>query len=169
MRALTIYQPWASLIAVGAKTYETRSWATRHRGPIAIHAGKKIPSTIMCATDIPYIIPAIGRAFGIQEKPIINIIEYLDSLPLGAVIATAELVGCHRIVRYGGRGCASTDPGWLVSDDGQIYEPTEQEILFGDWTPGRYAWELANMTLLPEPIPATGRQGLWNWEMPSRI
>ncbi len=37
------------------------------------------------------------------------------------------------------------------------------ELLFGDWTPGRYAWEFANMTMLPEPIPAKGGQRLWNW------
>lgn len=42
MKAITIIQPWATLIAIGAKRFETRSWATTHRGPIAIHAGKKI-------------------------------------------------------------------------------------------------------------------------------
>ncbi len=41
MKAITIWQPWASLLACGAKQYETRSWATSYRGPIAIHAAKK--------------------------------------------------------------------------------------------------------------------------------
>jgi hypothetical protein len=41
MKALTVLQPYAQLIAVGAKQYETRSWATKHRGPTAIHAGKR--------------------------------------------------------------------------------------------------------------------------------
>ena len=44
MKAITLWQPWASLIACGAKKYETRSWATRYRGPIAIHAAKKYPA-----------------------------------------------------------------------------------------------------------------------------
>lgn len=39
MRGLTLHQPWATLIARGAKHYETRSWSTRYRGPLAIHAG----------------------------------------------------------------------------------------------------------------------------------
>lgn len=39
MKALTIWQPWASLIASGEKQYETRSWETKYRGPLAIHAG----------------------------------------------------------------------------------------------------------------------------------
>ena len=46
MKALTIMQPWASLIACGAKTIETRSWPTKYRGPIAIHAGMKDPCKI---------------------------------------------------------------------------------------------------------------------------
>lgn len=43
MKAITLWQPWASLIAIGAKKYETRSWKTNYRGPIAIHAAKKDP------------------------------------------------------------------------------------------------------------------------------
>ena len=42
-KAITIRQPWAGLIAVGEKIYETRSWPTKYRGPIAIHAGKSSP------------------------------------------------------------------------------------------------------------------------------
>lgn len=41
MKALTLWQPWATLIAIGAKRFETRSWQTSHRGPLAIHAAKK--------------------------------------------------------------------------------------------------------------------------------
>ena len=43
MYAITIQQPWASLIALGIKTTEYRSWSTRHRGPIAIHAAASRP------------------------------------------------------------------------------------------------------------------------------
>ena len=42
-------------------------------------------------------------------------------------------------------------------------------MALGDWTPGRYAWELRNIKLLPEPIPAKGQQGLWNWEPPEEV
>lgn len=40
MKALTIHQPWASLIAYGFKRFETRGWRTNYRGLVAIHAGK---------------------------------------------------------------------------------------------------------------------------------
>jgi hypothetical protein len=36
-------------------------------------------------------------------------------------------------------------------------------IYFGDFTPGRYAWELDNVRLI-DSIPAKGQQGIWNWE-----
>jgi hypothetical protein len=42
MKAITIIQPWATLIAFGEKEFETRSWATNYRGNLAIHAGRKI-------------------------------------------------------------------------------------------------------------------------------
>ena len=35
--------------------------------------------------------------------------------------------------------------------------------MFGDWTPGRYAWELSDMKIIA-PVPVSGRQGLWEWE-----
>lgn len=42
IKALTLYQPWASFMALGLKPDETRSWATDYRGPLAIHAAAKI-------------------------------------------------------------------------------------------------------------------------------
>ena len=41
MKALSLRQPWASLIANGHKTIETRTWRTRYRGPLAIHASMR--------------------------------------------------------------------------------------------------------------------------------
>ena len=41
MKALSLHQPWAWLVATGQKHYETRSWGTPYRGPLAIHAGKE--------------------------------------------------------------------------------------------------------------------------------
>lgn len=38
MRAISLWQPWASAMAVGLKMNETRSWSTNYRGPVAIHA-----------------------------------------------------------------------------------------------------------------------------------
>lgn len=43
IKALTLFQPWASFMALGLKRNETRSWSTSYRGPLAIHAAAKIP------------------------------------------------------------------------------------------------------------------------------
>lgn len=42
MRALSLWQPWASLIADGRKKIETRHWPLYYRGPLAIHAAMKV-------------------------------------------------------------------------------------------------------------------------------
>ncbi len=162
MKAITIWQPWASLIACGAKKFETRSWATSYRGLIAIHAAAKNPETIFIEPNTIW-----------EMKKVLNI-DSFEELPFGGIIATAELVDCLHIVYHPGTnidkaklipiGAESLTNDKHHPDFGKYIVPTEQEMLFGDWTPGRYAWELANVKMLAEPVPAKGRQRLWNWE-----
>lgn len=177
MKAITIWQPWASLIALGAKQiyvkrFETRSWATSYRGPIAIHAAKKnvykiireLPSDVVMA-----IFDEMEQIYGIE-----NDVQHKLEDVQGCIIATAELVNCWHIVYHPGTnidkakhihiGAESLTNDKHHPDFGKYIVPTEQEIMFGDWTPGRYAWELANVKMLPEPIPAKGKQRLWEWE-----
>lgn len=45
-----------------------------------------------------------------------------------------------------------------------IKEQRPDEYAFGDFTPGRYAWVMENPVAFDKPIPARGKQGLWNWE-----
>ena len=42
MKTLSVRQPWAWLIVYGGKDIENRSWRTPYRGPLLIHAGKRI-------------------------------------------------------------------------------------------------------------------------------
>jgi len=156
-KAITLYQPWASLLACGAKKYETRSWATNYRGPIAIHAAAKKCDWRELPREAHYVMVQAIRPITDKLSPTIGYVPF-DLLPYGAVIATAELVGCWRITASDGkRACMLHLPNGNPCVSGN-------ELLFGDWTPGRYAWEFANMTMLPEPIPARGQQRLWNWE-----
>lgn len=162
MKAITVWQPWASLIACGAKEFETRGWATSYRGPIAIHAAaRKCDTKDIPASAIHDMVMALHPFTSKLAKTTMYL--PLEILPRGCIIATAELVGCHKIVLHGGRGLPSTAPGWLETDRG-IYEPSERELLFGDWAPGRFAWELQNVKMLDTPIPANGKQRIWNWE-----
>lgn len=75
MKALTICQPFAELVARGEKRVENRSWRTHYRGPLAIHAGR-------------------SRAWLKTYRPI-------DGLTFGAVIAMAELIGCVPVGELG--------------------------------------------------------------------
>lgn len=47
MKIITIKQPFASLIAAGLKEYEFRTWKTKYRGEILIHAGKGVDKKAM--------------------------------------------------------------------------------------------------------------------------
>lgn len=73
MKALTILQPYAHLIASGQKRVENRDWPTRYRGPLAIHAGK-------------------SRAWLMDG----HLEEFLD-MRFGAVVAIANLIDCIRL------------------------------------------------------------------------
>ena len=93
MKAITIWQTWAEFVAAGVKHNETRSWATKYRGPIAIHAAVK---------PIRQVVPLLSeKAFGLMveklEKASMANGELLTYFNYGEVIATAELVACHLI------------------------------------------------------------------------
>lgn len=158
MKAITLQQPWASLIARGIKKYETRSWPTKYRGPIAIHAGKQIDPGVLQYLFCPEI---RDQLIGCDIT-----LETFEELPRGAVIATADLVNVWRIVYRPGpeiNGVRQMLLGESLSAD-KHFVPSEKEMALGYWIPGNYAWELQNVRILPEPVPAKGKQGLWNWE-----
>jgi hypothetical protein len=80
MKALTVCQPWAELIARGIKLVENRTWPTAYRGPLAIHAGKS-RQWLMDPRDWHYAV----------ELPA------TDALTFGALIAVVELVDCVEV------------------------------------------------------------------------
>ena len=80
MKAITLWQPWATLVAAGVKQYETRSWRTDYRGPLAIHAGKRE------TTDAVWL--------RVREPQVANRIRPFD-FPLGAIIAVAEIASIN--------------------------------------------------------------------------
>ncbi len=71
MKVLTIKQPWASLIIEGYKRFEFRSWKTKYRGELLIHAGKSV-----------------------DKEAYERLKEYLTEMPLGKIIGKVELTDC---------------------------------------------------------------------------
>lgn len=72
MKAITVWQPWASAIAAGVKGYETRTWATAYRGPVIVHAART------------------RRGLKALNRPPFAFLQ--SDLPFGAAIAVANLV-----------------------------------------------------------------------------
>ena len=138
MRAISIWQPFPALFIIGAKEYETRSWYTSYRGPIALHAAKKSIKEVMRLVS-----PETQQ---LMRETIIE--TQLEDLPLGAIVATAEFVACHKIT-----------PAF-------VRQLSPYELEFGDFSFGRYAWEFQNVRALHEPIQAVGKQGFWEWIPP---
>lgn len=164
MPAITLWQPWATLVAEGVKMIETRHWPAPHAligQRIAIHAAKKFDReiTIAIVGDENYDrycesggvercriadMPAVGK--------VVVALGYvpLATLPVGSVIATAVLSKCERFTQDGVRKLCA------------VYGADQLD--YGDFTVGRYGWFFRDIQKFDKPIPARGAQGIWTWE-----
>ena len=146
---LALTQPWATLVMIGAKKLETRSWRTDYTGPLGIHAAKGFPGW---AKDL-CVLPVFRRALAAVGVRI-------EDLPLGKILGTVTLEGCVQIVTPSlGRGHPAGT--MLLEADGAKYTVFEPERTFGDYTAGRYAWKLSAPRPLSEPVPWRGSLGLF--------
>jgi activating signal cointegrator 1 len=151
MKALSLTQPWATLVVTGEKKIETRSWKPSRFGTIAIHASKGFPKRAIEICAEKYFHEALRR------------LNYsADNLMLGAIIGTVDVVGYlqseifkfeHELHR-------------------QLFEPygidfSEKEKAFGDYSENRYGWILKNPRRLVNPVPCKGSLSLW--EVPKDI
>lgn len=113
--ALSLTQPWATLVALGEKRVETRSWSTKFRGRVAIHASKGFPKTCQALCSEEPFASALGDTL----------------LPLGAVVAVATISQCHRM-----------HPSLLVPEG---WDKGQHEMAFGDYAAGRSAFLLEDV------------------------
>lgn len=164
MKAITLWQPWASLIAVGAKTIETRSWSTKYRGPLAIHAAKR-PARFENMKSL------VGDLAWDQwfSAGLVSEDGSTDEIPYGAIVATCDLVdmlpmvGWYDDVECIVVGDDSIDHCIPGPDEGRyLISAIDDQRPYGEFAPGRFAWMLKNIQLI-EPVPAKGKQGLWEW------
>lgn len=135
MKALTIAQPWAQLLVLGVKQYETRTWRTSHRGPLLIHAGRKLTrsqSKLWEEEPLRTLLPGLGFARA-------------RDLPRGAILGTVEVLDC-------------------IDVDALFEDLSEQERALGDFRPGRWAWMVGERHLFEAPLPCRGHRGLFELE-----
>lgn len=131
MKIISLWQPWASLVAEGYKRIETRSWNNSYRGPLLIHATKTEPNDVLDSWELNASL-RVGSA------------TKFVTLPRGAIIALVELLDIRPIL-VGSR--------WVA-------DLRQEERDRGNFEPGRFGWELRPVKLFADPIPWRGAQGL---------
>ena len=141
MKALCLTQPWATLMAIGAKQYETRSWRTRYHGLVALCAAKNFPRACRDLIHEDPFRQVLGATGWHEPK----------ALPRGVILAVGFLSGC--------------DPTDQISvlrrADGSLVL-SDQERAFGDYSPGRWAWLFHRVMVLARPLPVVGSLGLFD-------
>jgi ASCH domain. len=133
MKAISLLQPWATLVVLGIKTIETRNWSTKYRGPILIQASKGKAGSIFA-----------------DELSFKKYITDFNKLPFGAIIGKATITDVIRVED-------------LAMSDELINRLTMEEKAFGDYSEGRYAWILEDPVQFDKPIPARGTLNVWEY------
>jgi hypothetical protein len=167
MKALTIYQPWASLIMAGAKPYEFRGWrppASMIGQRIVIHASaKKIAREEACNLfhflfnrdfSEDYAIAAAQTCLH-DTKAVPILARFLqpahDPLPMASGIGTA-IIGAPKL-------------GTTIAEEFGVPRANDSDRdEHANW-----GWPMLDIEIWPEPIPMRGKQGLWNWPTPADL
>ena len=133
MKVLSVIQPWAQLIVAGVKTVETRSWSTKYRGALLIHASGSVsvPSKELIVNyrkKIPLELPTMAIIGSVTLRDVITARDFIDH---NTTLGFDDLVA--------------------------------QERILGDLSGERFAWLLDDPKAFKEPVPAKGALGLWTF------
>ncbi len=142
MKTLSIRQPWASLIANGHKDIENRSWHTKVRGTILIHASLKPEDTeypidlldqrsLLERVEMDHSSGEWWEATMENTRAINSVLRSVEPPNLGVIVGSVEIIDC-------------------VHESDSI------------WFQGEHGFLLRNAELLPEPIPWKGRLGFFD-------
>lgn len=148
MKAITIKQPWASLIVEGVKDIENRTWKTNFRGRILIHAGE----------DRKLDKKPLDMVFNQKQLSVLN--ELYTELQLcqkhekyGVIIGSIEIVDC--VINHESVWAEKTHSwNWLKGD----FIPKDKRNVV-------YNWVLANPIKFDKPIPCKGKLSFWEFDI----
>lgn len=146
MKALTIWQPWASLIVAGAKPVEWRGWPAPRwiiGQRIAIHAGARPARADEIADILERIDDVETSLVGEIARPLIER-NHTKNWPLSSVLGTARVGRPIPVLEW----LKEYAPGFLDSDRVDH---------------SKFAWPLTDIERFEPPVPARGAQGFWNW------
>jgi hypothetical protein len=159
MKALTVWQPWASLIIAGAKPYEFRGWrfpSSMIGERIVIHAATKkldVHETSLLETVLIHNPRRAAETCLIIEKAVPVLERALDGpgLPLAAGLGTAVL----------GEPRNGLD---IAAEFGVPRANDSNRDEHANW-----GWPMLDIEAWPEPIPMRGAQGFWRWPVPADV
>jgi hypothetical protein len=156
MDALTLTQPYATLVMLGVKEIETRGWSTTLRGRIAIHAGKGLGPVggergLVELLQDQQINLALSWRLGTSDPA-----ELVELLPRGVVLGDVELYDSVALTMQGRRGC------YYQRHLGVWARVSERETAFGNFAAGRFGFRLRYPQQLETPIRARGFQKFWS-------
>jgi activating signal cointegrator 1 len=183
LSCLTLTEPWASLMACGAKRMETRTWmpSTRVGGRLGsaprmmgIHAGVRMSGWDRDFALEPRTLAVLRRHFpegwihdrlgleseqGVEPEPCPDPARYTATRCFpssrGNLIAVGVLRACNPTFRQRFGGGLEQHP--------RAPDPASDEWYFGDYSRGRFFWEFAHVVPIPEPAPVKGVQLVWEW------
>lgn len=177
MKAISLWQPWASLIACGAKPYETRSWApsvSMIGQPIAIHAAKKIDKgaaefaqELMFGQHQPGGYPLsdeLEASWGGEgcSDEIMGVFGQAV-MPIGCVVAIARLDAAFMLgEKADGTAVPAASVVKRITSRPMPDCFTVKYDDFGDYAPGRWAWLLRDVKPVNPPVVMKGAQGFFN-------
>lgn len=174
MKAFTLYQPWASLVVVGAKSFEFRGWSPRERGkayaaligePIVIHAAARpmVAAEIRAIVDNLQFGGANAAATCLNAEKALELLLPLyhlkkpDGLPLSAGLGTAVLGeprnGIEIAIEEFGFPQDEEMPGLPGFDSDRRKH-------------ANWGWPMLTVEQWAQPIPMRGFQGFWTWPTP---
>jgi hypothetical protein len=170
VKAISLVQPWASLLVHGVKTIETRAWrpGPHFRPPcwLAVHASKYVSPGWRAAADRMYLAaPALRDELsksGVDP----------DDPPTGAVLGFIRVSALYRAEQLTHPAataalCPFCDADALTAAlSGRLQVVNHIPLLdryCGDYACGRWAWVTDARRALPEPLPCKGGRGLWNF------
>jgi activating signal cointegrator 1 len=139
VKAISLWQPWASLVAHNWKHYETRSFKVSYRGLLVIHAAKRLDDL-----DYWFVQPDFNRCLTASGY------KWHGDLPRGAALGIVKLVDIQRTEHI-------------------RHRLGDSERVFGNYEDGRFAWKLEFVERFTKPIPMRGAQGLFDCTLPMEI
>lgn len=159
MKVLSLMQPWASLMVLGAKRIETRSWKPKDpkiidsitNNGLLIHASKKWDRELINLSEQPPFWNYMKKYWPEDE-------DYtpFSKMPLGAIIGKVNFMQAATTNNFVSISKDITKHGWAAEIN------WDEELRFGNYSPNRYGWLTRNAVEFETPIKCKGSLNLWD-------